>query len=343
MPSVREQYWRYSLFVLILGLGITVFIELTPFLGGLLGAATIYVLLRRQMRLLTERRKWRRSVAASLLLGEAVLCFLVPLSLMAWLLVDRLQDLTLDPQTLVDRVRRFAEVVRAATGLDLRQELDMPALVRRLTDLGQWLLRSVASFSVNVVTLLFVLYFMLVGGARMERYCRDILPFDRSVSRSVMREIRLIVRSNAIVIPLLAVAQGAAAYVGYLVLGVAMPLCWGVLTCFATVIPVVGSALVWLPLAGFLALEGRWGAGIGLVLYGTLVVTQVDNVMRFVMQKRMADTHPLVTIFGVVVGLPLFGFMGVIFGPLLLSIFIFCVDVFKRKYLDPSGRQGSAA
>ena len=73
---------------------------------------------------------------------------------------------------------------------------------------------------------------------------------------------------------------------------------------------------------------------VGLALYGALVVTHVDNVVRFVMQKRMADTHPLVTVFGVFVGLSLFGFMGVIFGPLLLAMFVFCVDLFKCKYLD---------
>ena len=61
MLSVREKYWRYSLFVLIAGLGLTIFAELTPFLGGLLGAVTIYVLLRRQMWFLSERRRWRRS------------------------------------------------------------------------------------------------------------------------------------------------------------------------------------------------------------------------------------------------------------------------------------------
>ncbi len=60
MRNFRERYWRYSLFVLILGLGITICIELTPFLGGLLGAATIYVLLRRQMQVLTACRRWRR-------------------------------------------------------------------------------------------------------------------------------------------------------------------------------------------------------------------------------------------------------------------------------------------
>ena len=72
MLSVREKYWRYSLFVLIAGLGLTIFAELTPFLGGLLGAVTIYVLLRRQMWFLSERRRWRRSLAAALLLGDIV-------------------------------------------------------------------------------------------------------------------------------------------------------------------------------------------------------------------------------------------------------------------------------
>ena len=89
-----------------------------------------------------------------------------------------------------------------------------------------------------------------------------------------------------------------------------------------------------MPLSVYLALSGGWGNAIGLTLYGTIVITHVDNVVRFMMQKKMADTHPLVTIFGVIIGLALFGFMGVIFGPLMLAIFIFCVDIFKRKYLD---------
>ena len=208
---------------------------------------------------------------------------------------------------------------------------------------------GIVNFAVNLVVLLFVLYFMLIGGLRMETYCREILPFDRRAARSVMREIHMIVRSNAIVIPLLAVSQGVVAYVGYLAFGVPEPLFWGVLTCFATILPIVGTALVWLPLAAYMSLDGNWGQGVGLVMYGTLVVTQVDNLVRMVMQKKMADVHPLITIFGVFIGLSLFGFMGVIFGPLMLAMFVFCVNVFKRRYLDglpdrelfqPGGRSG---
>lgn len=116
MLSVREKYWRYSLFVLIAGLGLTIFAELTPFLGGLLGAVTIYVLLRRQMWFLSERRRWRRSLAASLLLGEAIFFFLVPISLIVWMVVDKIQGVALDPQSVITPVRHVAGLIQQKTG-----------------------------------------------------------------------------------------------------------------------------------------------------------------------------------------------------------------------------------
>lgn len=334
MRSIKEQYWRYSLFVIILGLGAVIFIELTPYIGGLLGAMTIYVLLRRQMRYLTARRKWRRSLAASLLLVEAIVCFLIPLSGIVWLFVNKVQDFTLDPQSLIDSIRHVTELIRQRTGYDLLREDNISSLVAVVTKIGQAFLQGIFSFGVDVAILLFVLYFMLIGGSRMENYCRAILPFNATVTRNVMSEIYMIVRSNAIGIPLIAIVQGAIAYVGYLICGIQGALFWGVITCFSTILPVIGTALVWVPLAFYLAVEHNWGAAVGLMVYGVVVITQSDNVMRFILQKKMADTHPLVTILGVLVGLPLFGFMGVIFGPLLLDMFTFFVHIFKRKYID---------
>jgi len=234
MQSFKELYWRYSLFVLILGLGVTIFIELTPFLGGVLGAMTIYVLLRRQMHYLTACRKWRRSLAASLLLGEAVLCFLVPISLIVWMVVNQVQDIALKPESIVEPLKHIAALIHEKTGYNLWQERNIASLVGVIPHLGQWVLGSIMDFGINIVVLLFVLYFMLIGGLRMEEYCREILPFNRDVGSSVMREVHMIVRSNAIGIPLLAVVQGIVAFVGYLVFNAPSPLFWGVLTCFAT-------------------------------------------------------------------------------------------------------------
>ena len=102
----------------------------------------------------------------------------------------------------------------------------------------------------------------------------------------------------------------------------------------ATIIPVVGTALVWVPLVIYLFLTGEWGNAIGLLAYSLIIITNIDNLIRFVLQKKIADTHPLITIFGVIIGLSLFGFMGIIFGPLLISVFILCVDIFKKEYIE---------
>ena len=218
--NIREKYWRYSLYVILLGLGTVIFVELIPFLGGLLGALTIYVLLRGQMRALTIRHKLRRSLAASLLIGEAIVCFLIPLSLLVWLLVAKLQDVTLDPSTVIRPIRNLAELIRERIGYNLLDGDNIAKLVELLPRAGQWVLQSIGSFAVNVVVLLFVLYFMLIGGREMESYLRKFIPFNRTVTQEFTREVVMIVRSNAIGIPLLAVIQGAVALVGYWLCGV---------------------------------------------------------------------------------------------------------------------------
>ena len=175
---------------------------------------------------------------------------------------------------------------------------------------------------------------MLIGGAKMEKYVYSILPFSDENKKNVLNEINMIVTSNAIGIPLLAIIQGLIALLGYWIFDVPSPFLFGFLTCFATIIPVVGTALVWLPLALYMTLTGDWVNAAGLAAYALIIITNVDNLIRFILQKKMADTHPLITIFGVIIGLSLFGFMGIIFGPLLISIFILCFNIFKEKYLD---------
>ena len=210
----------------------------------------------------------------------------------------------------------------------------MNAVVSILPRIGQALMGGIGGFALNGVVLLLILYFMLIGGKSMEGYINSILPFNPKNRKEILHEFHMVVRSNAIGVPLLAILQGAMAMVGYFIFGAPGAVIWGVVSCFATIIPVVGTAIVWIPLALYIGINGSWGYAIGLAAYGVIVIGNVDNLIRSVLQKKMADTHPLITIFGVVIGLPLFGFMGVIFGPLLLAIFVLCVKIFKEEYLE---------
>mgnify|MGYP002570050310 FL=1 len=332
--SVKEQYWRYSLIAIIIVLGIVLFQQITPFLGGLLGALTIYILVRKQMMHLTIKRKMKRSTAALLITTEAVFFFLIPISLVVWMLVDKLQNLNLDPQSIIAPIEEIAGIIKSKTGYDVLGSDTISFIVSALPRIGQAVMGGISSFVVNLFVLVFVLYFMLIGGVKMEAYVNVILPFNATNTEHVIHEINMIVRSNAIGIPLLAVIQGGVAMIGYFIFGAPNALLLGFLTCFATIIPMVGTGLIWFPVAVYMALTGDWPNAIGLAAYGGIIVSQLDNLIRFILQKKLADIHPLITVFGVVIGLSLFGFMGIIFGPLLLSLFLLFVDMFKREYLD---------
>ena len=248
--------------------------------------------------------------------------------------INNLASGNLAPQTFIEPIQQVAEFIKEKTGYDVLGKDTLSFIVSILPRIGQIIMEGASSLAVNLFVMIFVLYFMLIGGKKMEAYVNDILPFNEANTQEVIREINMIVRSNAIGIPLLAIIQGGVAMIGYLIFGAPNILLLGFLTCFATIIPMVGTALVWFPVAAYLAISGDWFHAIGLAAYGAIVVSQSDNLIRFILQKKMADTHPLITIFGVVIGLPLFGFMGVIFGPLLLSLFFLFVNMFKKEYLD---------
>lgn len=332
--NIKEQYWKYTLIVLIVFMGVVLFKEFAPFMSGILGAFTVYVMIRGQMKYLTRKRNLRRSIAATILLVEAILCFLIPISVAVWLLVGELNHVNLNPSTYIAEAQHVADLIRERTGYDVLSTDNILSAAALLPKVAQILLDSVASFIINALVLVFVLYFMLIGGSKMELYIYSLLPFNDKNKKDVIQSVNMLVKSNAIGIPLLAIIQGFIAMIGYIIFGAPNPVLFGFLTCFATIIPLLGTALIWFPLALYLGLTGDWFNAIGLAIYALVIISNIDNLIRFMLQKKMADTHPLITIFGVIIGLTLFGFWGVIFGPLLLSIFLLCVDIFKREYLD---------
>jgi len=335
----KELYSRISLVAIIVGLGVVLFREMLPFLGGILGAFTIYVLVRRQMLFLTETKKVKASWAALLLLFEVVMVVLVPLSLAIWLFVNKLQHFNLDTAAIIAAAQHVADLVQQKTGYNVLNMDNVVSAATYLPKIGQSLVGSISSFAINAVALIFVLYFMLVSIRPFEKYIYGLLPFNKRNKDRVVNEIYILVRSNAIGIPLLAVIQGAIATVGYFIFQTPQPIVFGLITCVATVIPIFGTGLVWFPLAAYMALSGDWFNAIGLTIYALLVISNIDNLIRFMLQKQMANTHPLITIFGVVIGLSLFGFIGVIFGPILIAVFLLCVNIFKEEFLDEKKRK----
>lgn len=178
----------------------------------------------------------------------------------------------------------------------------------------------------------FVLYFMLFDSVRLEKGLYEYTPLKEENIDRVGLEIKNMVLSNAVGIPMLSIVQGLFCVFGYWIFGINDFWFWGILTGIMGMVPVVGTTIVWVPLVISLFIAGKTGMGIGLLIYGAIVVGSVDNIFRLYWQKRFADVHPMITIFGVLIGVSLFGFVGLIFGPLLISMFILLLKIYRDEF-----------
>jgi predicted PurR-regulated permease PerM len=335
--TTKEKYRKYALIILILLLGGLIIVKLWSFVNGLLGAFTLFVLVRRQMIYLTEKKQMNKILAAMLIMLEAGLCILIPVYLLVWVSLGKVQTLNIDVPALTEVIQNFDALLQEKFGYNVLNIGNLTTLTGYLTKWLQFIIGQAGSLLVTVVVMIFLLYFMLVRYREIEHYVYELLPFNDQNGKDVAKEIYRMVRSNAIGIPLLAVIQGGIAYIGYLIFGVPSAFLFAILTCFATIIPLVGTGIVWVPLVVYMLLTGNWVGAIGLAIYCAVILINIDNMIRFLLQKKLADTHPLITVFGVILGLSVFGFWGIVFGPLLLSLFFLLMNIFKREYLDKDG------
>jgi predicted PurR-regulated permease PerM len=320
--------------LLIALLGWLIIKELWPFVNGLLAAFTVFVLVRRQMVYLTEQRRIHKIPATIILLLEVVAVIIVPVYFISLALIGKIQTINVDISVLTEMIERFEALIKDKFHYDLLSVDNISTLTNYLTKGVQYIINQAGGMVISFIVMIFLLYFMLVDYRTVEHYFSELLPFNEKNRNDVSREVYNIVRSNAIGIPLIAIIQGVIAYIGYLVFGVPSALFFAFLACFATIIPLIGAGIVWVPLIVYQAITGNWVSAIGMAVCYLILVIGTDNVFRFVLQKKLANIHPLITVFGVILGLSVFGFWGIIFGPLLLSLFFFLINIFKREYLD---------
>lgn len=328
---MKEQYWKYSLIIFIIGLGILLFRQAQPFMNGILGGFTLYILLRNfsnwlQMKIKPLLAVWMITIGVTLFI-------LIPVSLFSWAIVSQISGMHFDTQAIIQPAHQVIDIIEERTGFDLLSEKSLSFMVVQASSIGQKIMTGVSDLIVNLAVAIMLMFFMLWEGRKMEHYVSTIMPFEESNKREVLNKIQLMVRSNAIGIPLLAVIQGIISLGGYLLCDAPNPYLTALLTAFASIIPLVGTALIWIPVSIYFLIMGEWINALILLGYGGIIISQCDNLIRFLLQKKMANIHPLITIFGVVAGLPIFGFMGIIFGPLLVSLFLLFLDMFRKEYL----------
>lgn len=331
----NSSRYKYILIGLMILLALIIFTELRIYIGGFLAAITLYAILRNQMHVLAEKRKWKRSLAAMVIVLEALVFFLVPITGIGFLVADTISGINIDPAEITAAINDFRASLEERFGMDffMPENISLPQVG---TTVMQAVAKNLYFMVINSIIALFLLYFMLCSYDKIEKATLEILPFNEENKKILQQEVKSIIQANAIGIPAVAIIQGILAYVGYMFFGVENALVYAVLVSFTTIIPVVGTALVWVPIGASALFGGEVSRGLFLLLYGLLVIGGSDAIIRFMLQKKLANIHPLITFFGVLMGLPMFGFWGVVFGPLLISLLVLFINMYRHDYVPGS-------
>jgi predicted PurR-regulated permease PerM len=332
MPFLDTNHQRAALIILVLGIALLV--ALSPFATGIIGIPVLYVVFHPVHLWLTKRVGPR--IAATLVTLLALFLIVVPGVSFAGLIVSQAQDIAsgVVQSPLLDRLAQL--------------RIGGSTIGPQLADLGSKLISWIGSsafgligtatrLALNLVISLFGLYYLLLRPAETWESVRPYIPFSPENAEILRQRFRNVTISTIIGTGLVAAIQGLLVGIGFWVTGLSNALFWGVVTMVLAILPVVGSGMVFGPGAIALGLGGHWGWAIALLLWGILIVGNVDYIVRPIIFRRWANIHPLITLIGALAGVPYFGILGLLIGPLALSYFFELIRMYREEYLEARG------
>lgn len=330
--SFNDRLRQLLLLALIIALGVILISELYLFLPGLMGGVTVYILCRALYFRLVYQKKWKKGLTALLFIFGSLIIISIPFYMAVEMISPKINELIHNQDKIITGLKDFSVKMEESTGVQILSDENTRSLTQKISSLIPKLINSTASILTNLLMLFFLLYYLLVNGREIENYLQKIIPLKPANIDKLARETKNMIRANALGIPIICVVQGIFAALGYWIFGVDDWGMWGFITGVFAFFPLVGTMIIWVPLVFYLYSTGHTWPATGLMVYSFLVTGNVDYITRLGLLKKMGDVHPLITVLGVIAGLGLFGFMGLIFGPLLVSYFIILVRIYLNEF-----------
>ena len=334
VDNIYTPHQRHLLLVgSLLGLAALIGMGLMHYLTAFLAAGILFVAFRPWWVALVHRRGWNRRLVTIGVLLVTMVVLVIPFYALSSLLIDRLVVFAKNPGQILAVLHRLEQ----ATGFQLTEQQNLRQLLQQgAGQVSRWLptlASSAFNFVVVVGLMLFTMYYMFMQEQTFLRGLHRYLPFRNATLVELGGYLRNSVNANVLGQALVSFVQSVLTGLMLWVFGVPDPLFWGVVAFFMAFLPVLGTPLVWGPAALYQLSQGATGQAVGILLVGSVVVMNIDNLLRIALAKRMGDIHPLVTLMGVITGVEVFGIVGLVVGPLLVSYFMVLMKVFRRENL----------
>jgi predicted PurR-regulated permease PerM len=356
VTTLRERRRRDLLTPLLAALAVILvlaFYVFRPFTLVFSVAACVALLLGPAQRRLSALLGGRPGLAATLLVLVTTVVILVPILTSLFLLVrqatvflawvqtqplvgpDELQTLWEDLPGRYPGLREWIAWVQAQVTPVLSGGIAQ--LAGTANGLLQGVLSRVTRAAVDLGLFLLILFFLLRDGARLKAELRPISPFSDQQEAQIFDHLERTIKGALQAVVVVPVAQGILAGIGFMIFGVPSPFLWGTAVILAATVPLVGSPLGWVPACVYLMVQGHSGPALGLLVYGTVVVSGSDNVVKPLLLRGTARIHPLLGFLSILGGVLAFGVFGFLIGPVVLSLVLSAIRIYRLDVLRSPG------
>jgi predicted PurR-regulated permease PerM len=317
--------------VSIVVLGCFLLYALSGLFSSILGAIVLFTIFRPLYINLVEKKGWNKVLVALLIIFSSLIVIVIPFLSLSIMVVGKISSIDLKSLP----IEQWTTKIDAFAAANLNQprfaENTLQKLGTFVTELFPSILGSAASIIITLLVLYFLLYFMLTQIGAFEAGLLKYAPFREQHALKFAAALRDSTYSNVLGQGIIAITQGVLLANGFWIFGIGDPVFWGVIAVFISFLPVVGAPTLCIPASIILFAQGHTLNGILLLAYGLLFIGNVDNVLRMIINKRIANTHPIISVIGVFIGLPLFGILGLVFGPVLLSYFLLLIEIYETN------------
>jgi predicted PurR-regulated permease PerM len=314
-------------------LGCFLLYALSSLFSSILGAVVLFTIFRPLYINLSENRGWNRSLVALLIIFISLIVIVIPFLTLSIMVVGKISSINLKELP----IDQWISKIDAFAGANLNQphfaEETLQKLATFATGLFPSILGSAANTILTLLVLYFILYFMFTQIREFEAGLLKYAPFREQHALKFANALRDSTYSNVLGQGIIALTQGVLLANGFWIFGIPDPIFWGVIAIFISFLPVVGAPTLCIPASIVLFAQGQNWQGVALLAYGLLFIGNIDNFLRMIINKRVANTHPIISIIGVFIGLPLFGILGLVFGPVLLSYFMLLLEIYETNRL----------
>ena len=320
--------------LLILVLAVAVLMAVSPFLSGLLGAAVLYVIFVKPYERL--QRMMKPGFAAAITLTVALVIIALPLSWLIGAVIAQAPDALHTLQS----SDAFARIAQLRIGdFQVGEELANAsgAIASWISPRVFSVVGSATSAILNLVIAFFGLYYMLRSDGKTWSSIREYIPFSAHTADALRDRFFNVTEATLLGTVSIAVLQGSLVGTGFWIVGLPNPFFWGTVTAFASILPVLGTSLVWLPATLVLVVQNRYGAAITMLVIGAGIASNVDNLIRPLIYRRVSHIHPMITLVGAFAGVRYFGLLGVLLGPLGIAYLFELLKFYREEYGAANG------